>query len=311
MKLRTMTHKMCFHNIKYAFSLILSSVSLFGWTGSSVAGEFDCLIEPKQIVDIRPSTPGIVDKIWVDRGDRVHTGQVLVTLDSGLEEASVELAKYRSTMEGSIRASESRVEFAAIKHNRREELYTQKFVSAQERDEAAAERRLAEAELIEARDNRRVAELETRRASEQLRLRTVKSPFNGVVVDRMMHPGELADTSDSRKVILKLADITSLYVEALLPIEAYGKIESGQTLEVVPEALGGTYKAKVRIVDKTMDAASGTFGVRLEIPNEDLKLPAGIRCKLTVPNANVRASGLATFEKLVSRKQPTVVTGTH
>jgi membrane fusion protein (multidrug efflux system) len=34
----------------------------------------------------------------------------------------------------------------------------------------------------------------------------------------------------------------------------------------------------VTVVDKVVDAASGTFGVRLELPNPDLKLPAGLKC---------------------------------
>ena len=287
----------CSGSVKNILTLISLMAGSLGWIPNSTAGDFDCLIEPSQVIDIRPSTPGIIEKIWVDRGDRVQAGQVLVSLDSGLEIATMELAKYRSTMEGAIKASESRADYAAIKHDRNEELYKENYVSAQDRDEAATEQRLAEAELQEARDNKHVAELELQRASEQVRLRTVKSPFDGVVVDRMMHPGELADTSDNRKVILKLADITTLYVEAILPLEAYGKIKIGQTLDVFPEALGGEYKGKVKIVDKVIDTASGTFGVRLEIPNKGLKLPAGIKCKLKVPGVSARVSGPSTHEK--------------
>ncbi|WP_090456639.1 efflux RND transporter periplasmic adaptor subunit [Nitrosospira sp. Nsp1] len=279
-----------------------------GYCGMTSAGaaEFDCLIEARQMVDIRPSMTGIIEKIWVDRGESVSTGQVLVTLDSGLEKATMELAKYRSTMEGAIQASESRSEYASLKHSRREQLLAQKFVSVQDRDEAATEKRLAEAELREALDNKRVAELEYRRASEQLRLRTVKSPFNGVVVDRMMHPGELTDArSENRKVILRVADITVLHVEALLPLEAYGKIKPGQLLEVFPEApsMGSSYKAKVKIVDKVIDTASGTFGVRMEIPNGDSKLPAGIKCKVSLPGVNPRVAGQAVHQRTMERKQ--------
>jgi len=36
----------------------------------------------------------------------------------------------------------------------------------------------------------------------------------------------------------------------------------------------------VTVVDKVMDAASGTFGVRLALPNPDLALPAGLKCKI-------------------------------
>jgi len=44
--------------------------------------------------------------------------------------------------------------------------------------------------------------------------------------------------------------------------------------------LNETYRAKVTIVDRVVDAASGTFGVRLEIPNSKHKLPPGLKCKV-------------------------------
>jgi len=46
---------------------------------------------------------------------------------------------------------------------------------------------------------------------------------------------------------------------------------------------GGTYTAKVVIVDRVIDAASGTFGVRLEIPNPKYELPAGLKCRVIFP----------------------------
>ena len=249
-----------------------------------LAGEFDCMIEPRKLVEVRAASEGLIEKIWVERGDMVKAGQTLVTLDSGVEKAATESARYRATMQGKIRTGESRVEFATLKYDRRDKLASESFISQQDRDESFTEKRLAESELIEARDDRRLAEIEHQRLAEQLRLRTIKSPVDGVVVDRMLHDGELADNRDLRKPILKLADIGTLYVEALLPLDAYGKIGVGQSLEVIPESpVGGRYNAKLKIIDRVMDAASGTFGVRLELPNPGLKLPAGIKCRLTIP----------------------------
>ncbi len=256
----------------------------------ALAGDFDCMIEPRKSVEVRAASEGMIEKIWVDRGDMVKAGQVLVTLDSGVEKAATESARYRATMQGKIRTGESRVEFATQKYVRRDKLAGQSFVSQQDRDESLTEKRLAESELVEAHDDRKLSELEYRRLSEQLRLRTIKSPVDGVVVDRMLHAGELADNRDLRKPILKLADIGTLHVEALLPIEAYSKLSVGQSLDVLPEVpVGGSYKATVRVIDRVMDPASGTFGVRLELPNPGLKLPAGIRCKLSLPGVAGRS----------------------
>ena len=247
------------------------------------AGTFDCLIEPRQTVDIRASSEGLITKIYVARGDMVKSGQTLVELDSGLERANADLSKFKATTDAAIRSKESRLEFSTVKSSRRENLARQNYVSAQDRDESIAEKKVAEAELGEARDNKRMAELEHRRAMEQLRLRAIKSPFDGVVMDRMMNVGDLADNRDLRKPILKIADISVLYVEALLPSSAHGTVKVGDTVEVIPDLPGGhRHPAKVKVTDRVMDAASGMFGVRVELPNPGLKIPGGVKCKVKI-----------------------------
>jgi RND family efflux transporter MFP subunit len=272
------------------------------WSGAALAGEFDCIIEPSRTIDVRAASEGLIEKIWVDRGDLVKSGQVLVTLDSGVERAATESARYRSTMQGRIVASESRVEFATAKYARREKLAEQAFISQHDREEALAEKRLAESELLVANDDRKLAEIEYRRLSEHLRLRTIKSPFDGIVVDRLLNAGDLADNRDLRKPILKLADISTLYVEVLMPLEAYGKIASGQRVEILPAApVGGRHATTVKVIDRVHDVASGTFGVRLEMPNPGLKLPAGIKCKAAFPGVDVRPGARSAGAPAVTR----------
>lgn len=129
----------------------------------------------------------------------------------------------------------------------------------------------AQAEL----SNRRLADLELQRTSMEVALRTIKSPVNGVVVERFMHPGEFP----KQEKILKIAQIDPLRVEVYAPVAMIGKVVVGMTAHVMPEPpLTGEYRAKVTVVDRVADAASGTFGVRLELPNGGLKLPAGLKC---------------------------------
>jgi len=264
------------------------------FAGSATAAEFDCLIEPRQTIDIRPSTEGLIEQVLVDRGDRIRAGQTLVVLGSGVERALLEQARFRAASVGTLRSAQSRVEYAGIKLARREQLAGENFISTQDRDEARAEKTLAEAELVQAREAQRAAELEALRASEQLRLRTLKSPFNGIVVDRTAHPGDLADNRDIRKPLLRVADISVLYVEVLLPAEAYGQVKAGAAVDVLPDKpVGGRYPARVRTVDQLIDAASGTFRVRLELPNPEFKLPAGFGCRADFPGIARPGGGLA------------------
>ena len=66
----------------------------------------------------------------------------------------------------------------------------------------------------------------------------------------------------------------------VLPRAGYESVKLGQPVDVITEQpAGGRYKAIVKVIDKVFDAASGTFGVRLELANPGAKIPAGDKCK--------------------------------
>src|SRR4030095_7618344 len=99
---------------------------------------------------------------------------------------------------------------------------------------------------------------------------------NGVVMERTMHPGEVSEMGTGRRAILKIAEVDVLYIEVVLPSNLYPALKVGMPAEVMPEPpLAGAYRAKLKVVDRVLDAASGTFGVRLEMENPGRKLPAG------------------------------------
>lgn len=260
---------------------------LLGFASYAAADDtgYPCLIEPYQRIELRSPAEAIIDQVLVQRGERVRQGQLLVQLDVGVEEAALAAARYRSVMEGRVRQAQERVEFASEKARRRDELGKKRYVSAQDRDDAVGELRLAEAELIAANDDRHLAALEERRLGQVVRQRQLVSPFSGVVTDRLQNPGELAQTGEGARPILKLAQTHPLRVEVILPMSAYGRVKARGRAEVIPELpLGGRYEATVRIVDPVVDSASGTFGVRLELPNPDGRVPAGVKCRVRFAN---------------------------
>ena len=247
-------------------------------------GEYDCLIEARQYLDIRSSVEGVIESLLVRRGAQIRKGQVIARLYSGPERAALEVARSRATMEGELRSAEARLELARKKFERAEELVKKNFVSASARDDAEAEYRLAQEQVRSARENRRLAELDVKRAEEVLSQREIRSPVTGIVIDVLLRPGELT-SSNQKDPIAKVAEIDPLNVELILPVSAFGKIRRGQVATVVPEApVGGSYAARVEIVDPVFDAASGTFGVRLTLPNPQGRIPAGLKCRVRFGN---------------------------
>jgi RND family efflux transporter MFP subunit len=263
----------------------LPALLLCLWLPTAVAAAESghaCLIEPFQRIELRSPIEARIDAIHVERGSEVRKGQVLVELDSAAERAALEGARYRAVMEGQVRSADSRLAAAKEKLRRRDELVQEKFIAAQDRDDSLAEMQVAEANLVEAQDNRRLAAIEQRRLSEMLEQRRLRSPFNGVVTERLQHVGEIAQIGETARAILRLAQTHPLRVEVILPVAMYGKVRAGARATVEAEApLSGRYQATVAIVDRVVDSASGTFGVRLELPNPKGEIPAGVKCRVS------------------------------
>lgn len=221
-----------------------------GNAGKRLGDEMECQVEPHLVTSVGSPVEGTLSEVLVDRGADVSRGQVVARLNSAVEAATVNLKAAQEA-------------FGERKVERNEELYKKQLISANEKDELETQTR--------------IAGLELKQQQEVLAQRTIRSPINGVVVERFLSPGERV----GNEKIVKIAQIDPLNVEVIAPVELFGSIRSGMTGEVrFQPLLLGAYKARVALVDKVIDAASGTFGVRLELANPGNRIPAGIKCKV-------------------------------
>lgn len=260
--------------------LIIALVSGCSWwvaasATSAFAGNIACVIKPYMEVSVGPPVEGIIQTVRVDRGDWITKGQILVTLEASVEEATVAWAKAKADAEATIKSTQTKVGFSTRKLERAMDLYKSNSIAKHEVDEAQTEQVLAEMAYLEAVENKRIAELEWQRATASLNLHRIYSPLTGVVVDRLLSPGELARQAP----ILKLAQIDPLRVEVFAPLTLLGKVKPGMKAVVRPEGNGqAVHVGRVTVVNPVADSASGTFGVRLEMPNPNNALPAGLGC---------------------------------
>lgn len=225
------------------------------------AEEFECLVTPYMEVKVSSAVPGVLADVTVDRGDVVKQGQILATLKSEVERANYDLAKARAA-------------FAARKVERNHELFRKQMISIHEKDEM-------ETEL-------EILKLELREAEEKLKLRSVSSPIDGIVVKRHYSPGEFIE----EQPFLELAQVDPLRVEVVVPFSLFGQIKPDSVASVAWEnPIKGVHPAKVTVVDPVVDAASGTIGVRLELPNPGRRLPAGTKCTVRFPDVGPPSLG--------------------
>lgn len=208
-----------------------------------------CLLVPSMDVNIGTPVDGVLEAVNADRGDVVQAGQLLARLNAGVEAAAVSYV-------------EAKAQFGGRKLARNEELYRKQLVSSQDVDELETERELAHRELREKR--------------EQLRLRSIVSPIRGVVVERFRNRGDLV----RQEKIFRVVQLDPLFVETIVPGEQFGKVKTGQMREVSLPVLNQKVQAKVSTVDRVIDPASGTFRVRLTLPNPRNDIPSGLRCQV-------------------------------
>lgn len=235
--------------------IIISSLLLLIFFIKDVSAQqkssLEGLIEPSDVVELSSQVQGILTEVLVERGDIVKKDQVIARLDSRIEKAALDLAK-------------AKVEFSKRKVQRNDELYQKELLSIHDKDEMETELKLLE--------------LQVRQAEEEVEIHTIRSSIDGVVVERFLSPGEYVG---EQHPIVKIATIDPLYVEVVVPAEKLGEIVKGNKASVVLESpKQGRYSARVIIVDKVIDAASGTFGVRLLLNNPDYNLPSGLKCKV-------------------------------
>jgi RND family efflux transporter MFP subunit len=239
--------------------------------------KFDCMIQPSEIIDIGSAVTGVIERIAVDRSDSVEAGQTVVELEAGVEKAFVETARARAAMEENIRWREAKLAYEEHQSERTKRMFENHVVSADQAEQQATETRLGRVKLDQARKEHELASLELQQALAVLKRRSIQTPISGVVMERLMSPGEVVD----KQAVLRIAQIDPLRVEVNLPASMFGSIKPGMRAAVEPESQGEQIRvASVRLVDRVIDGQSGTFGVRLELPNADQATPGGLHCQL-------------------------------
>jgi RND family efflux transporter MFP subunit len=235
-----------------------------------------CIIKPHVSVQLGSAVSDVLSATLVDRGDTVTQGQIVARLESSVEEATLALDRMRASNDSAIKVEQVDKELIAREAERKKSLVDKGIANQNSLDELQTKFHEGELRVQQAQMDRQLATLAADRSERALALKQIRSPIDGVVIERKLSAGEYIYEQTS---IMTIAQIDPLNVELVLPQERYGGIKVGSTAIVHPAApVGGAYEAKAAVVDPVIDAASGTFGVRLLLPNPDHAIPAGIRC---------------------------------
>ncbi len=206
-----------------------------------------------------------VSKVEVQTGAKVKKGQTLIELDSREIQEKLTAAK--------INLKQSKTEYDRTLNLYKKNAATEQALTAAEHRYSSVQSQVAETKVM-------------------LTYTTIKSPIDGIVTERKIEAGDLANPG---QLLLRVYDPRKMRLEVPVPVRLIDKLSLNQTVDItldrptrpfkgrVSEIVGEvdpssrTQKVKIRIDNKKGDILPGTFGrvwVR-ENPHKALLVPAG------------------------------------
>lgn len=204
-----------------------------------------------EVVFYAPATPGRIEKIHVEVGDRITKGQLLVNMDkTQLNQAEVQLKNLET------------------EYNRAEMLNKTASISKQQYDAAVTAYEVAKSNVDFLKENTRML-----------------APFNGVVTGKFYENGEMYSTTPvggaGKAAVISIEQINPLKAFVNITERYFPSMKAGTKIElksnIYPDRI---FPGTVSIVYPTIDPTSRTFTVEVQIPNADLTLRPGMFCTI-------------------------------
>jgi len=231
----------------------------------------------RERIELSPRFVGIVRWIGAKKGDPVKKGQVVVLLDDSEQRARVTEA------EGRLARAQAALQIGRTRFNRLRTLREQRVESEQQLDDAQAEVTAAEAGLLEAQGLLDFARW-------QLAWTVIRSPIDGVVLEKLADENELVSPQSfggdkgPSTALLAVADPQDLQVEIDLNESDLSKVWLGQPCRVTPEAYPDhVYNGYVAEIAPEANRQKGTLQIKVQVKDPDRYLIPELSAKVDFP----------------------------
>jgi RND family efflux transporter MFP subunit len=234
--------------------LIVSSALILGAVPARAGALVEGRVLPYRQVEVSAPVSSRITEMRVKEGEVVKAGQPLALLYGKLEELEMQRAK----------ALLERREFEARGAKR---LYDNKVIP--------------EARALESRIDLELARLQYETAAEQVRIRTIVAPMDGVVVTRHHEEGEAVSGGQP---MFRLMDLSRVVIQCAASQDALAALAPGRRVSVRFPDPGGSASAEgeVVLVDPCTDAA-GKVRVKVVVANPEGRIRAGLRAQVLAP----------------------------
>jgi RND family efflux transporter MFP subunit len=222
--------------------------------------DYTATILPYEEVNMAPSTPGRIEKIYVEEGDRVSKGQDLFLMD---RTQLYQLKLQMSSLQKDLTRLDTLLKTGSAKQQAYDQLKTQYDVTKTNVD-------FMEENTL------------------------VKAPFTGIVTGKYFENGEMYSgaptTTTGRSAIVTLMQINPLKVQVNVSEQYYPLIKRGMKAEIKADVYQNeTFTGTVARIAPTINPATRSFVVELEVPNRGELLKPGMFVRASMDLGEIEA----------------------
>jgi membrane fusion protein (multidrug efflux system) len=221
--------------------------------------DYTATIQAYEEVNMAPSTPGRVDKIYVEVGDRVQRGQRLFLMDRSQYYASkIQLAN----LEKDLARMDTLMKVGSIK--------------AQTYDQTKAQYEVTKTNVDFMEQNT-----------------LLEAPFGGIITGRYLEEGELysgAPGMSGKAAVVTIMQINPVKIIVSISEQYFPLIKTGMKTRIVADVYPGKeYEGVIFRVHPTIDAMSRTFRAEIRIPNSNEMLRPGMFARVSIDMGEIEA----------------------
>ena len=230
-------------------------------------------IQPVNTVSVGSQVSGTIDNLYVDFNSTVEKGDVLLTIEPSVLQASVDEAK------ASLDSAISQRDYAKNEYERNKYLYKEGFISRAEMEQSETSYTQAEASVKRSQST-------YDRAVTNFGYATITSPVNGTVISRKVDVGQTVAASFQTPDLFEIAeDLTKMQIETSVSEADIGVIQEGQPVTFTVDAYPAeTFEGVVRQIRLSPTVTSNVvvYTVVIDVDNTDLRLKPGMTAFVTI-----------------------------
>jgi HlyD family secretion protein len=253
----------------------------------------EATLYPLEQSAIVPKITAPVKKFYVEKGSKVHAGQLLAELENSdllasQKESEGTIAQAEASYEQAVQKAEQdrqlakeTLDAAQKLYDARKELYKQGAVSAKDVDDAnvafiqarnAYEASQKQLDLKMAEGQLAAAKGHSAGVEASVSYSKIVSPIDGVVTDRPVYPGEMASNSGP---IITVMNLSQIVARAHIDQQEASQLKVGDAATISVPGQPGALKGKVSLVSPALDPSSTTVEVWVQSPNPGERLKPG------------------------------------